>query len=77
MSSQAESLRSQHILEKYGQLLTLEEVAEVLRYSSVDAVRQASSRGTLPVTLKRFPGRRATFVLAEDVIECLESMVSV
>ena len=68
------SRQAQHIREKYGHLLTLEEVAEVLRYSSVDAVRQASSRGTLPVSLKRFPGRRATFVFAEDVIECLESM---
>lgn len=62
------------IKEKYGVLLTLEEVAEVFRYKTVAAVRKAHSRKTLPVPLYRFEGRSGYFARADEVAACLENM---
>lgn len=57
----------QHLLTRYGLFLTVEEVAEVFRYPSASAVRQAHAAGRLPVRLVRFSGRRALFADAEEV----------
>ena len=57
--------------EQYGYLLTVGEVAEVLRYPSPAAVRQAHATGRLPVPLFSLPGRRTLFASAESVIEVL------
>ena len=65
----AEAIRN-----KYGELLTLEEVAEVFRYKTVAAVRKAHSRKTLPVNLYRFKGRAGYFARAEEVACSLENM---
>ena len=59
---------------RYGELLTIEEITEVLRYRTVAAVRKAHSRGTLPVALYRFKGRSGYFARADEVAECIEKM---
>lgn len=60
--------------DKYGELLTLEEVAEVFRYKTVAAVRKAHSRKTLPIPLYRFEGRSGYFARVDEVAACLENM---
>ena len=43
------------LLKKYGELLTLEDVAEVFKYKTIGAVRKAHARDVLPVSLYKFP----------------------
>lgn len=62
------------IHEKYGELLTLDEVAKVLKYKSIGAVRKAHARGTLPVKLYRFPNKAGFYALAHEVAECIETV---
>ena len=68
------SERLVYLREKYGDLLRIEEVAEVFRYKTVSAVRKAHSRKTLPVTLYRFNGRSGYFARADEVAESIEKM---
>ncbi len=61
--------------ERYGELLTLADIAEVLRYPSQQAVRRAHARGLLPLELVRFPGRRrGWFATARTVAALLDEM---
>lgn len=62
------------IRNKYGELLTLEEVAELFKYRTVGAVRKAHSRGTLPVALYRFPNRTGYYAKANEAAKSIESM---
>lgn len=50
--------REAHLLEKYGELLTLRELAVLLKFPSAEAIRQAHRRGTAPVPLFKVPNRR-------------------
>lgn len=68
--------RLKFIREKYGELLTIAEIAEVLKYKTVYAVKKAHLRGHLPIELKRFPHRRGLFATAEAVSRCLEELDS-
>jgi len=61
------SRRVDRIMDRYGELLTCDEVALVLRYSSAAAVRQAHASGKLPVRLFKLPGRRPLFADASEV----------
>lgn len=45
----------------YGSLLTVDDLAKVLRYRTTHAVRKARSRGALPVTMVRIPPRQTWF----------------
>jgi hypothetical protein len=56
---------------RYGALLTLEDVGQVLRYPSSYAVRKARVRGSLPLPMVRIPQRRNWFVTARRVAEFL------
>ena len=69
ISERVASLRTQ-----YGELLTLEEVAEVFKYRTVSAVRKAHSRKTLPVHLYRFPGRAGYYAKTDEVAESIDRM---
>lgn len=73
-NNQSSSDRLKALRDKYGELLTLEEIAEALKYRNVAAVRKAHSRGTLPVELKRFPHRRGWFATVEAVAQCIENL---
>lgn len=72
--SSTTSERLIHLRQKYGDLLTIDEVADVLRYKTVAAVRKAHSRKTLPVALYRFKGRAGYFARAEEVAKSIENM---
>jgi hypothetical protein len=62
----------QRLINRYGELLTCEDLAVLLRYSSAAAVRQAHATGKLPVKLFRLPGRRPLFASADEVAEVLD-----
>lgn len=59
------------LTQRYGQLLTLDEVAEVLRYPSVQAARKAHSRGQLPIRLFHIGPRRGLFASAGAMADYL------
>lgn len=59
------------LLDRYGSLLTLADVAKVFRYPSVQAARKARVRGSLPVTMCKIPPRRGWFATAAAVAEVL------
>lgn len=60
--------------EKYGELLTLDDVVDVFKYKTVGAVRKAHKRGALPVALYRFPKRVGFFAKCDEVAEAIEMM---
>ena len=66
--------RENRLRNKYGELLTVDELAEVLRYSSGASVRKAHAAGRLPVVLRKFPNRRGLFATTESVAQALDQM---
>ena len=67
-------MRISVIRDKYGELLNLVQVAEVFKYSTVDAVRKVHSRGSLPVALYKFERKEGLFAKADEVAKAIESM---
>lgn len=63
--------REAALRERFGDLLTLSDLAIVLRYPSVGAIRKARSRGQLPIHLVQMPPRRGWFATAGAVAELL------
>lgn len=61
----------QDLLARHGPLLSGEALLHALGYTSVDAFRQAKSRGTLPVPTFGLPHRRGVFALTRDVARWL------
>ena len=55
------------MLAKYGPLLTGDSLREALGYRSMDAMRQAALRGTLPIPLFLIKHRRGKFALSKDI----------
>jgi len=68
-------MRIEAIREKYGELLSLDDVAEIFKYNSVAAVRKAHSRGTLPVHLYRFPNKSGFYAKSDEVADSIEKMI--
>lgn len=66
--------REEQLIERYGQLLTLKDLTDVLRYPSTQALRKAHARGSLPIDLVRFPHRRGCFATARAVAALLEAI---
>lgn len=62
------------LTERYGHVLTLKDIADVLRYPSIQALRKAHKRGVLPFELVRFPHRNGLFVAARTVAAFLDSL---
>ena len=54
--------------------MTVKELATVLRYPSVGAVRTAAHRGRLPVKLYQFSHKRGKFAKVEEVAACINAM---
>lgn len=69
-----DNLREEAIAARYGELLTLRDLAEVLKYSSVSAIRQARLRGTLAVHTQQIRGRKGWFATATEVAVFLKSL---
>ncbi|MBQ4853612.1 hypothetical protein IMW82_02830 [Rhodanobacter sp. B2A1Ga4] len=63
--------RETDLRKRFGDVLTLSDLAAVLRYPSVGAVRKARERGQLPVALVQMPPRRGWFATTEAVAELL------
>jgi len=59
------------LVHDYGMVMTVDELARVLKYPSSNAVRQAHAAGRLPVPLQRFPGRRALFAPTHKVADAI------
>lgn len=57
---------------RFGDLLTLADVAQVLRYPSLQAAQKARLRGALPIPMKRIDGRRGWYATARAVAVFLE-----
>ena len=66
--------REAELRRKFGELLTLEDLAPLLRYASVGAVRKARMRGKLPIPVKSIPHRRGWFTTPRAVAEFLEGL---
>jgi len=72
MSTKDENLSA--LRNRYGDVLTMSDLAAVLRYPSVGAIRKARERGRLPITPVRIPHRRGWFVTATAVAELLHGL---
>ena len=66
--------REQALRQTYGELLTLQDLASVLRYPSLGAIRQARARGKLPLKLVQLPPRRGWFATPKAVAELLDAL---
>lgn len=60
-----------NLVKRYGPLLTTQEVAEVLRFRSPQAVLKARTRGNLPVPMTRLPSRRGWFMSSHGLAKYL------
>lgn len=68
------SEREEDLRRRFGDFLTLSELAVLLRYPSVGAIRKARLRGQLPLRLIQMPPRRGWFATAETVAELLYAL---
>lgn len=59
------------LLAQYGPMLTGDTLRKALGYPSMDALRQALSRGTVPVPVFPLKNRRGKFALVKDVASWL------
>ena len=64
------------LFQAYGPVLTVDELARVLKYPSASAVRQAHAAGNLPVQLGRFPGRRTLLARTREVADAIEQRLT-
>lgn len=75
--SPAPSEREQELSHRYGEILTLADIAKVLRFPSTQAVLKARGRGRLPIQLVKLPNRRGWFATARSVAKLLDNLDSV
>ena len=62
------------LLDRYGELLSLDDLVTVLKYKTTGAIRKAHARGVLPVPLYRFKNKTGFYAKTDDVAECLDMM---
>jgi hypothetical protein len=67
------SARHERLINQYGELLTCEQVAEVLKYANAAAVRKAHAAGNLPIRLFRLAGRRPYYADASEVARVIDA----
>ncbi len=66
--------RYQDLVERYGEILSLRDLATVLGYPTAEALRKAIARGSLSNPVFRLPHRRGWFVLTRDVASWLSQL---
>jgi len=59
------------LLRLYGPMLTGDSLRQALGYSTMDALRQAIFRKTIPIPLFQLENRRGRFALVKDVASWL------
>lgn len=64
----------ERLREDFGALLTQADLARILRYPTVQAIRKARVRGNLAIPMFRLPMRRGWFATARAVAEFLASL---
>ena len=62
----------QMIMQKYGPLLSLEDIRDVLKYKTEEAVKKAYYKGTLPIKLVKIEGRAGLFCSAQAVADYVD-----
>ena len=67
-------LTERQLVELHGPLLSGEALWRTLGFSSADALRQAKSRGRLPVKTFKLAGRRAIFARTSDVASWISKL---
>lgn len=65
------SERAAALRQRYGELLTLGELAQLLKYPSVGALHKARFRNTLPLPLVQMPPRKRWYATVDAVAELL------
>lgn len=68
-----EEILAKDLLYRYGPLLGQDELWRALGYMSLDGLRQAQARGTVPVHVFSLEKRRGKFALSRDVARWLAS----
>jgi len=74
MNYPASTGRVHVIRERYGELLSIEELADLYKFPSVEAVKKAHSRGKLVVALYKIPGRPGLFAKADEVARSIDEL---
>lgn len=64
----------QDLLHRYGPVVGQDDLRQALGYASLDAFRQALSRGLLPVPVFPIPHRRGKYALAKDIASWLAQL---
>ncbi|WP_290593577.1 hypothetical protein [Ketobacter sp. GenoA1] len=64
----------QMIMQKYGPLLSLEEIRDVLKYKTEEAVKKAYYKGTLPIKLVKIEGRAGLFCSAQAMADYIDQV---
>lgn len=80
-SRSAEITRTQPVLceallRRYGEILTLAELGEVLRFPSHQATCKARRQGRIPIRTFQVPHRRGWFATAADVATYMSSFAA-
>lgn len=66
--------REQEIASKYGHLLGLDEIRDVLKYKTMDALKKAHYDGKLSLKMKKIEGRAGMFCTAKAVAEYIDQL---
>jgi hypothetical protein len=72
----AVAAKERALAEKYGELMSLEDVVKALRYPSVQSARKAILRGSFPLDMLRLPPRRGLYVTVKQVAIYLAALDS-
>jgi hypothetical protein len=66
--------RKERLFRQYGELVSADELARLLKFPTADALRKAHERGQLPIRMIRMPGRRgffaSTLAVARFIDDC-------
>lgn len=68
--------RERQLTAEFGELLSTADLARLLRYRTVAAVRKARLRGALQIPMQRLPGRRGWYATARSVAAYLDRLDS-
>jgi len=60
--------------EKYGELLSVDDLVEVYKYPSVASLKKAHSRGRFPVSMYRFEGGGRWYAKTVEVAKSIDTL---